>query len=750
MFDLKSFRERTLKMTQDQFAVLIEQRQDYVSRLEKNPSQIPLEVLIMIANKTGMTLDQLLNYQKPTIKTLDTEFKWQSADFTKKTIIEYIEHFSEGFNEMTDPRYAKLISDLRIGVYQAIKKPKIAFVGRSDVGKSAIINAIIGVEKMPTAWTPTTSIIVYLTHISERPSFITEDVWIFKAAKDGIGWDDSRINDESYCQEWKLASGGTEILKAYGTRQGDNYMANEAGSAVVFVDSDVLKNCDFIDLPGFGTGDREEDDAMTLNASQKADVIVYLSIANGFMRDEDIQYLHQAIKNLNVIESKENKRFIVTEDGTIFTDKQIPPLSNLFIVASQAHTVDQGNEISLRNILDKGCERFEKTITENFWTDRQSISGYLYTHDIFRSRFFTYSIDIEQTRNEFESEMKNVIEFLPGQVERKAKEFVKEFAASVGISLDHDIEDYNRMLSEKEKYENLLSNIIKNEPTRKNSSQNDRISVCKQIDEFRKDSITDFAEKYGSIISVDSIANVIKTKGFRKSKEDAQLLSNYVNSLVEDAMQNILKKKSEDLSGVIDRYISGFQQSTIGEKADKIGINRVSFNATRAFASGLTGLATIGGLAFWASTLGTLGAYILLAKGVSLLAALGISVGGTAAAAAAVAAIGGPIVLGIALAVIAALAVFTIFSGVWEKSLAKKLVKAYDDQDALMKYKKVINSFWEDTQKAFVASSDNMEKEWDEYVENLRGLIENYDVDDIVRRINNAGELKSFFINIPL
>ena len=57
----------------------------------------------------------------------------------------------------------------------------------------------------------------------------------------------------------------------------------------------------------------------------------------------------------------------------------------------------------------------------------------------------------------------------------------------------------------------------------------------------------------------------------------------------------------------------------------------VHFYATRAFAAGLTGLATIGGLAFWASTLGNLGAYILLAKGVSLLAALGISVGGTAA-----------------------------------------------------------------------------------------------------------------------
>ena len=97
MFDLKSFRERTLKMTQDEFAALIGQRQDYVSRLEKNPAQIPLDVLITIANKTGVTVDQLINYQKPVIKTLNTEFKWQSADFTKKTLIDYIERFSADF-----------------------------------------------------------------------------------------------------------------------------------------------------------------------------------------------------------------------------------------------------------------------------------------------------------------------------------------------------------------------------------------------------------------------------------------------------------------------------------------------------------------------------------------------------------------------------------------------------------------------------------------------------------------------------
>jgi len=43
-----------------------------------------------------------------------------------------------------------------------------------------------------------------------------------------------------------------------------------------------------------------------------------------------------------------------------------------------------------------------------------------------------------------------------------------------------------------------------------------------------------------------------------------------------------------------------------------------------------------------------------------------------------------------------------------------------------------------------------MEKEWKEHVDNLRGMIKNYDIDDISRRIQAAGEMKDFFTNIPL
>lgn len=734
-FDLRYFREKILKMSQEEFAKLIGVRQDVVSRMEKDPSQITLSTLKIIAEKTGTTLDELVGYEKPIIKALQVEYSWGTVDFTRKTLADYIENFCQQSSLNSD--YHQYVNELKIGIHNLIQKPKIAIIGRSDVGKSALINSLLGKEKMPTAWTPTTSIVVYLKHISDKPSYMSDDVWVFRSSNNGeADWDDRLLYDEKYCTEWKLASGDIGLLKSYGTRFGEKYDQNEAGSAVAFIDSDILRNCDIMDLPGFGTGDRAEDDIVTLEAKKKADVLIYMSIANGFMRDEDIQYLKEAIPSLNIIEA--NKEY------------NIEPLSNLFIVASQAHTVDKGNSMSLQSILDKGCERFERTLSDGFWRRRKEVSGYDYNHDIFRSRFFTYTSDIGHLRIDFENSLREVMELLPRIVEKRVKSFVQDFSSSKCNILKKAIDSYYEIIKEKKAYEEMLKQITQREPERFSDNQNHRISISTSITNYRDISLRSFAEKYKRIISVDNIVHVIESKGYKKKKEDIQLLSSYINSCLQDEMQDILKSNSELLKNEINDYISAFETRCKLSDMSSVNLNYVPFNATRAFASGLAGLATFGGLAIWASTLGNLGAYILVAKGVSLLSSLGISVGGTAAAATAVASIGGPVVLGIALAVIAALSVFAVFSRGWQKGIGKKLVSAYEENDALRKFNESIIKFWDDTQTAFNASADSLETEWQAYIANLKSIVKNDDINDIKKRIDEAKNIKDFFENIPL
>lgn len=732
MLNLKSFRESSLKMTQEQFANMIGIRQDTLSRMEKNPEQISLEIITKIAKKTGTTLDELINYEKPLTKPLETKYTWGSVDYVKNTLTNYIEDW---FKQNThNQQYKGLISKLNYDINNLIHKPKIALLGRSDVGKSALINSLLGTDKMITAWSPTTSIVVYIKHISDKPSFMNnDDVWFFKNSVNGQeNWNDKYLYNEKYCNDWKVASGGTDLLKKYSTRFGNNDFEYEVGSAVLFLDSSILMNCDIMDLPGFGTGDRIQDDTMTLSAKNKADILIYLSISNGFMRNEDIQYLKESISSLNIIESEESN---------------IIPLSNLFIIASQAHIVDKGNPESLKVILDKGCERFEKSLTPTFWKKRKKISNCTYDHEVLRSRFFTYTSDIEDLRTNFESSLTNIIELLPQIINKKVNLFINDFAKNQSEDLENAIKSYNSILNQKESYHNLLSQIIKNEPIRFNDNQNKRLKISSSIARYNQTSISDFSKKYNKIISVDNIVEIIKTKKIKKNKEDIQLLSSYINSCLEDEMDDILKSNSELLSKEINEYISKFENSC---NTQKINLKHISFNAKQAFASGLAGLATFGGLAVWASTLGNLGAYIILAKGVSLLSAIGISVGGTAAAATAISAIGGPVVLAIALAVIASISVFKITSANWEQSIAKKLVSAYKKQNALIKFNTSIKNYWDDTKYAFDKASDSLESEWNLYVEKLKSLIENYNIQDINNKIVCAKDVKKFFENIPV
>ena len=127
-----------------------------------------------------------------------------------------------------------------------------------------------------------------------------------------------------------------------------------------------------------------------------------------------------------------------------------------------------------------------------------------------------------------------------------------------------------------------------------------------------------------------------------------------------------------------------------------------------------------GALALWATVVAAgsnLGAYIVVAKVVSALSALGISVGGTGAAVSAVSAIGGPVTIGITLAILAAVAVFGIFTGTWKSRVATRIIKEYDKERVLTKYLDQIDKYWDDTCKALDSCFDELHAQTVQYFE---------------------------------
>lgn len=731
MFDLKDFRQNVLKMTQEEFAKLIGVRQDSVSRMEKTPETIDLTILLKIAEATGTTLDELVGYKRSLPKALQVENTWDTSAFIKKTLLKYLKTKSE--NLSLEGKYEKLVFELEKIIQTTIVKPTVAIVGMSDAGKSRLINSLLGIDKMPTSWTPTTSVSVHIKHVDDRPAFIEDEVWIFKGDKSGF--DTKKIYDETYCEKWKIASGPASILAEYGTRQGDKYDLEEASAAVVYVESSILQICDIVDLPGFGTGDRRNDDILAQKSREFADIVVYMSIANGFLRATDIEFIKSTLNSLPVIENKEN---------------ELTTLNNLFVVASQAHAIDNGNKIELEKILDAGSQRLFSLVPEEIWQNREEQSGYVHTESSLRERFFTYTTDKPYLRECFEEEIRQLLQKIPSIVNRSAIEAIRKHTESLELNLKREINQYEEILKEREKYKILLEEIKRNEPMRVNGNEQARKSVLNSIKTLKNEAIRDFERDFTSVIFVENIVDIIKEKKYKKKKEDMELLAGYLSSKLQAKLQTILKSKSEDLNKVIDNYLKNFNIQINKFESQLKGFD-IPFDTLKIFASGLAGLATFGGLAIWASTLGNLGAYILVAKGVSVLSALGISIaGGTAGAASAVAALGGPITLGIALAVIVGLSMFAFVSGGWQKSIAKKLVKEYSKQDAFNQFVTEIEKFWIDTETAFTAAADHLDAEWRTYVEDLSEMVNSYSVVEIQESILKAERLQRFFEEMPL
>lgn len=722
--DLKSFREDKLKITKSKFAELIGVEQSSISRWEKDPGSIPFQVIQKILEKTGVSYEVLTGWKKPISQPLDVNNTWEKANFTKCTLSDYISAALGNMN-LPDEYKKAYVEDLNNGITVNLVKPKVAIVGRSDTGKSTLINALLGTDKMPTSWTPTTSIAVYIKHVADKPAFIEEDAWVFaNQVGEEILWDERKLNDESYCRSWKIAAGGVEILRSFGTRQGENYN-KEAGSAVVFIDAPVLKTCDIVDLPGFGT-ETESDDDITFATAQKADVVLYLSQANGFMRIEDITYLKRNISELPTWEKK--------------GENSLKPLSNLFVIASQAHTINSGNRVQLKEILDVGCANLIKTLPKEYWDNRKKLSGYDYADNGFkelRSRFFAYTIDIPDICSPFNNALTEILESLPAIINERTKAFVKSYVESRKPNLINELQKYEGIVSEREKYVNLLSEIEKNELSRMQDNDKRKKGVRDEIARLSSESIDEFSEYIAATINTDALLRLMKAKGIKNTKDDIEVFGSSLQSMIQERCETVLAEKSEILSEKAKEYITSYAEN-ISRPFENNSID-VDFDAGWAFASALSTRGMIGGFGtFLSSTI----------SGALLFAGTGYGIGTSILARVVTFSIFGAIGIAVGLLIAGGLAL--AFGGGWEKSVAKKIVATFDENDFSEKFRDGIRRYWQQTEEAFDKAAAELDNEWDTYVRNLRDTVNGYDIPEIQQRIASLKYLSDFFENIPL
>lgn len=715
--DFKSFRTNKLKLSQAEMAELCGVDKEKIEQWDNNPQLIQLGDIEIIAQKTGIALSEILEYKKPQrapFKPIDT---WNEVGFRKQHLIEYV---SDALKRMdvSEENRNKYIQGLEKGISNAFSKPSVAIVGRSDTGKSTLINALLGQEHMPVSWTPTTAVAVYIKHISDRPEFIHDNVWMFKEELgEEKNWNSERLYDEEYCNAWKVSGGDYEILSTYGTRQGSSNRG--CGAAVAFVDSPLLLDCDIVDLPGYGTDDGK-DDEITRIGMQSAEILIYLSLANAFMRIDDINFLKGHLRMLPVYERNNKNKLKI--------------LSNFFVVASQAHTVNNGNRGDLNSILNNGYQSFLRTLSDGYWKDREKLSGYSVMSTDVKKRFFTYTTDIPDLCDRFENAFKNTIELLPRVIDDNAREIIKEYVDKQIPSISNEIETFNKLLDDREKYVLLLDEINSDAPERASKNADDVKRIRGKIDELKRASIREFDEYYNKEINADSLRKMIVDKGVKKNEKEIQVFVSRLHDEILEKCGSIIKKQTTVLSKEISDYIDEFNND-IKKQFDQFMIP-MDFDTSFVFAEIIAGIGIVGGL----------GAFVLANTGAALL----LGGGAIAAGVGAVAPILGPVGVGLGALILLAIGLFRLFTGGWEGALSRKIIEIFDEKEVAKKYREAITGYWEETTIAFDTAVIELENKWTEYVDRLSKFVNENDPQLIQDQIDELKDIESFFVNIPL
>ncbi len=713
------------ELTVERIASILNVSRQTVNNYVKNPDSIPLNSLKKLSSATGISLDLLCGSDDkpagPKITPTYGKYSKKLNRFIKEArkgvnVLEKLQNTLDKGDEM-DACSALIkaqkdkLNDIIDTSIQMGRKPTICAFGSSDTGKSTLMNYLIGETIVPAKYSPMTTVPMYVMHESEKPKLLRDKDVADNAIVIGRrkGASDNRIsyfNQDLDCikEEDVIRVGNyRSILEDFGTRDGAYYEKSdyEVDEIYIFADVEVLREFTFIDIPGFGSGDEKDDVGLTLDAA-KFDVIFFLSTANAYLRGNELTNLS------NIIRTRED-------------------LSSLYVLATHAYSVGDPNTLQT-NVIEKGCERILRTMTEAEKM-RLKISDQTGVSDI-KKRCFGFDTAAElycQNLNEcLEKELPQIIVDRLSNAIQRAKDCSKE-----GIRISKKLLEQNKQ--ERRMPKSPEKEKKKNEEAKKMAAQhlNDISKRLKNsIVNKGKESLEKMENDYDFVMDKEFITSVIERKDFKNKKADLEDLGTYLSGELNDRLKNILSEKSKAFSDELIKELDGYKAGVKSDVADlDIAVDFDYFDFRAAFAAGLTGLTTYGALAVWATVVAAgsnLGAYILVAKVVSALSAIGISVGGTAAATAFVSSIGGPVTIGISLAILAAITAFGIFTGTWKGRVANRIIKAYEEQNALEKCYQVIGDYWRDTVKALEECINSLEKQTNEqYDDALKKVLMN-------------------------
>lgn len=725
--DLAALRKEA-RLTQADLAQSLDITQAQVSKYEAN-GEIPSNLLRAWARALGCTIDELLPLP---LEEEETIFDFDSSLYGSLTedlnlLLQYIDRFPH-LERLSDESVSPTVGQFHDRVIALKEKPWVVLTGHFDAGKSHLCNFYLGGDQLPTGYRPVTRFPTFVHHISDRPQWFKEDLWLM-----GPEFDPERWGDEQHCTKNRLLAGSWDTLRTEGHLKGrkDN---SEEGAVLAFIDAPLLHSCVLLDLPGY-------DDEMT-NASvidrlgRRADVLLYLCPAQGFIDGRDLARLSHLLRNIP------HYRAI---------DENFPILGNLFIIASHAHPGIKISQLE-DEILKGGSEAFYKHLEGNLLKKLSSHGRPISSNDV-DARFFSFYQEDPIRRKKLEKELKDLLEQKMPSIKRVfAGQEILKFKEEGTAIYAQAISGYEKILRDKQEARSYYERLEMGEPERKKNHDKEVTRIKKKITAFKEEDLKKIRAIFEEETKVEKLEAMIKRR-YKDKKDAHKYASSYVLEEIQSKTASRREKLMIETHKLIDEFVEGYNI-----KIGKFGNANIEegfstpFDAKGVFIGGLAGLGTLGALGAWAATLGNLGGYVIVAKGVSALSAMGISVaGGTAGAAALVSALGGPITLALGVAIAVGASFKLLFGDSWQLRLAKKIKGLFDEKNVLSSIEKNSESFWKETLTAFNKGADNLDKQHKKYIKELKDAFEGSqeDLQVLEKRVERYEEIKNFFATIP-
>ena len=543
MNPIEKAQESLNNMTLEKLAERLGVSKQTVIHYKQNPGNIPLEVLAEISRLTGYSMDYLTNNVQqmnrgPKLKPAYKEAK-KVTDKIKsaRKLLRDIEDFNSDDNEFLESIKERMVKDVRdvidLSEYYS-RKPRIVALGRSDSGKSTLGNYLLNEEILPAEYAPLTSSITYLHSIDDKPSYLEklENTVVIGRHKDDKGnialkalpFDQYKDLDAKYI----IRKGHyTEILDAYCTKKGFYNDNSEfvIDSIHVFIDNEFLKEVDYIDVPGFHSGDENDDVAISddVALTQKmyqADVLFYLCQVDSFFNGSDLSVLSHLMDVRGSAEGTENDYALKT----------------LFILGT--HTVSIGNPEKVLNIMHQGIDRLVEQMTDlmlenigikNDINGKQKLYDRCFGFDP-RVDYYTEPLNkaIADSIYEWTDHKLSAADFSLRRVSSSRKKNSKVILEEAKENIKASEIDQKKVKEQKEKAITKLSELKK--------------TMNASIRRHKSNCSSEFSSKYDDLIDVDNIEELIDRKNVKNKRDSLNDFAAYLGNELNDVLSKTLKK----------------------------------------------------------------------------------------------------------------------------------------------------------------------------------------------------------------